>query len=323
MPPLIPTSVQFELTYVCNNACGFCYNSFGGTGGCEISVPDAVRILDHVAAAGVFSVNFNGGEPLLHPGFFELCEYASSLGLALHVNTNATEIRKAEARHMARYFDSVCTTVLSAPGGPHDELSGRAGALAETARGILALREAGIYVAANITLCGANSTGVVPILDYLHSLDVGTALITRVVPNTLEDERFNITDSELVRTLRTVVQYQDQRRAFGRIAFPQPYPPCKFPEDLRSVIRAGNIPCMIGLNTARITPAGDVTPCALVPEPCLGNAIELPFRRLWESFDGKAFFASCVPHASCGCCEDLIGCGGGCFGANRIFKVER
>jgi radical SAM protein with 4Fe4S-binding SPASM domain len=320
--PLIPTSVQFELTYACNNVCPFCYNRFGGAVGHEISALDARRILEHLFSAGVFSVNFNGGEPLLYPGFFSLCEYANALGLALHVNTNATMITKTEAQRMAKYFDSVCTTILSAPGGSHDELSGRSGALAETESGIRALRKAGIYVAANVTLCRANATGILPILDYLKSLDVGTVLITRVISNAIEDGGFDLTDFELVRTLRSVLEYQNERRAFARVAFPQPYPPCKFPEDMRSAIRESNIPCMIGLNTARITPAGHVTPCALVPEPYLGNAVETPFDRIWEAFDGKSFFETCMPDASCNHCEDLTACGGGCFGANRRFKAR-
>jgi radical SAM protein with 4Fe4S-binding SPASM domain len=320
--PLIPTSVQFELTYACNNFCPFCYNGFGGTVAHEISERDARGILEHLLSAGVFSVNFNGGEPLLHPGFFSLCEYGNALGLALHVNTNATMITNTEARHMAKYFDSVCTTVLSAPGGPHDELSGRAGALEETERGIRALGKAGIYVAANITLCRANATGLLPTLDYLRSLDVDTALITRVITNAVEDREFGLTDFELVRALRAVLEYQNEHRAFARVAFPQPYPPCKFPEDMRTAIRKSNIPCMIGLNTARITPAGHVTPCALVPEPCLGNAVETPFDRIWESFHGEAFFASCMPYASCSHCKDLAACGGGCFGANRMLKAR-
>jgi len=321
----IPTCVQFELTYTCNNACGFCYNIFQKVTSATIPLCQAQQVLKHLAADGVLSVNLNGGEPLLHPEFFALCEYARALGLALHVNTNATLINREKAGRMADYFDAVCTTVLSAPGGPHDWVTGRPGALSETERGIAALVEAGVYVAANITLCRVNVGQLQQTLQYLRSCGVETVLITRVIPPPGRAREFAISQEAFFAAIRVLCDFQASPRAFARVAFPQPYPPCSLPDDLRSFVAEHNIACTIGRNTARITPTGAVTPCTLVSRPILGNAAEEAFEHIWQRFEADQFATSCMPSLACSACCYLPKCGGGCFGARAVtlFQEER
>lgn len=320
-PPLIPTAVQYELTYACNNACRFCYNRFSREDSSQASTNDVKVVLNRLVQSGVLSVNLNGGEPLMRRDFFDIAEYASAIGLGLHLNTNCTRIGTTEAKHIAKSFDSVCTTLLSWDANIHDELSGRRGAHAEAQSGILALQDAGVYVAVNVPLCSKNACDIIRTLTYLRSIQISTALITRMISWRNDPNELQISDEDLAVALGSILEMQ-AHTPFHRMAFPQPFPPCKFAYKYREAVKKHNIPCTIGLNTARVTPRGNVTPCTLVSRPLLGNVTETPFRLLWERFNGRTFFESCLPFRRCEGCIDIDSCGGGCFGCTQPDKAQ-
>ena len=85
-----PLYVQFELTERCNNKCYFCYNPLGRISGEELTTQEIFNILSQLREAGVFRINFNGGEPLMRTDFLQIAEYAYSLGFELHMNPNST-----------------------------------------------------------------------------------------------------------------------------------------------------------------------------------------------------------------------------------------
>jgi len=318
--PMVPTSVQFELTYACNNACAFCYNRFAGVDAPEMSNLEARRALRNISDCGVFSVNLNGGEPLMREDVFDLIEWAAALGVEMHMNTNCTMVGKPEAKRIARYLPSVCTTILSSDAGIHDYLSGRGGALQETERGIRALLQEGVYVAVNLTICRANASGIEDTLRYILSLGVQTLLLTCVVSLNQVPCDLGCSAHETVSAVRSTIEFQRTTRAFARVSFPQPFPPCAFEKDLRAEVKERNIACMIGLNTARIAPSGDVTPCTLVTRPGLGSVLDERFDVLWRRFDGSSFFRSYLPLSQCGSCVELEGCGGGCRVSGFLFE---
>src|SRR5665647_1783306 len=101
--PAAPFYVQFELTFACNHRCFFCYNEIGGKTAGELSFDEITKILDQLQSAGVYSINFNGGEPLLRADFFEIARYAYGLGFDLHLNSNGTLIGEREAIAIAEY----------------------------------------------------------------------------------------------------------------------------------------------------------------------------------------------------------------------------
>ena len=66
-----PLLVQVELTEACNLRCKFCYNSQKPRYNHNV-----FEMLDKLAEQGVMQVNLTGGEPLAHPRFFEILDYA-------------------------------------------------------------------------------------------------------------------------------------------------------------------------------------------------------------------------------------------------------
>jgi MoaA/NifB/PqqE/SkfB family radical SAM enzyme len=93
-----PYAALFELTYVCNHACSFCYNC--PTGQKEMSTQQVFESLRKIADFGVLFITFSGGEPLCRKDFFEIAREAQRLHFAIRIYTNAFLIDDAMAERL-------------------------------------------------------------------------------------------------------------------------------------------------------------------------------------------------------------------------------
>jgi radical SAM protein with 4Fe4S-binding SPASM domain len=93
-----PYAALFELTYVCNHACSFCYNC--PTGQKEMSTQQVFESLCKIADFGVLFITFSGGEPLCRKDFFEIAREAQRLHFAIRIYTNAFLIDDAMAERL-------------------------------------------------------------------------------------------------------------------------------------------------------------------------------------------------------------------------------
>jgi MoaA/NifB/PqqE/SkfB family radical SAM enzyme len=93
-----PYSALFELTYICNHACSFCYNC--PTGQKELNTRQVCEALKKIADFGVLFITFSGGEPLCRKDFFEIAAEAQRLHFAIRIYTNAFLIDEAMAQRL-------------------------------------------------------------------------------------------------------------------------------------------------------------------------------------------------------------------------------
>ena len=91
----VPLSVQFDLTYRCNERCVHCYLDHDDHG--EMTTAEVKHVLDQLAAEGTLFLIFSGGELLLRKDFFELLAYARELGFDVKLKTNAILMGEREA----------------------------------------------------------------------------------------------------------------------------------------------------------------------------------------------------------------------------------
>lgn len=115
-----------ELTDRCNLTCPTCYAGSSPTFGRHRTLEEIKKMLDAIVKneGEPDVVQLSGGEPTLHPHFFEVLDYAKSLPIRhLMLNTNGIRIAKepAFATRLATYapdfevylqFDSLDNTVL-------------------------------------------------------------------------------------------------------------------------------------------------------------------------------------------------------------------
>ena len=313
-----PACVQLELTYSCNNACTFCYNHIASavttSHVSELLAEEWECVIADLADYGVFSVNFNGGEPLAYKDFFRLAEFAVAKGMDVHLNTNGTLISKHNVELLSRVFKAVCISLHGATPSVHDVIVGRNGAFEEALNGFRMMRNHGVYVAVNVVLSRLNLTLFPSILAFLRKQGVQTVLLTRVLTRNLD---LAITNVEFMRAVSYLRDFELRNGAYERVAFPQPIRLCECTDaGLRTYISEHNIACAAGLMVVRISPLGLVTPCPLMDDPVFGNVKDKPFSEIWEPIErtgwSKRFpFLDCCEH-----CVSLSQCGGGCIPQN-------
>jgi sulfatase maturation enzyme AslB (radical SAM superfamily) len=84
--------ISIELTNRCAKACWFCYNHSLPEGETRWQTDDVVGFVRDCAANGVKAVSFGGGEPLEHPGLFDILRRLDG-SLFRSVTTNGLLLR--------------------------------------------------------------------------------------------------------------------------------------------------------------------------------------------------------------------------------------
>lgn len=88
----LPLYVYIELTDSCNFNCKFC--SVNQKNKKFISMDLIKKVLHDLKKNNIYDVYYTGGEPMLHPNFSEIVEYANELGFRQTVLTNGSLIAK-------------------------------------------------------------------------------------------------------------------------------------------------------------------------------------------------------------------------------------
>lgn len=129
----VPLTVHIGLTTRCPNRCLYCsYSTVSRSD--RITTARLKPLLDEAYQAGTRRVHFTGGEPLLHPGFDEIIDYAAARGFLVSVATSGHRA----GEHLQAFRK--CHTVLLSLDGPPE--------IHATLRGELSTKE--VYEAAEL-----------------------------------------------------------------------------------------------------------------------------------------------------------------------------
>jgi radical SAM protein with 4Fe4S-binding SPASM domain len=155
-PPSAPLEVHVAVTSRCPVACAGCYQD-ASLEGEHVDRRALNETLRDLAARGVFTVAFGGGEPLMREDLGELATLARSLGLTPVVTTSGLGLtpRRAEA---LRDFAQVNVSHDGVGDGYAAVRGFEGGSVAE--RAIETLRAAGIAVGVNHVLTRQNVTSL-------------------------------------------------------------------------------------------------------------------------------------------------------------------
>ena len=87
---------EFRISIIssCNMKCIYCHNE-GNKKNSILTINDIKKIMDNAYGLNMKNVRLTGGEPLIHPQIFEICQMLSNdYGLKVGINTNCIEIDK-------------------------------------------------------------------------------------------------------------------------------------------------------------------------------------------------------------------------------------
>ncbi|MDP6952565.1 MAG: radical SAM protein, partial [Alphaproteobacteria bacterium] len=122
------SSVYFTLTRECDLACPYCYQGLRKRARKIMPLEHVHAIMDKIAAINPDShIMVTGGEPMLHPNFFEILESIRDQGFTPSVLTNGGLIDEAAAERLAAFgniervqvsIDGICEETHAMTRGP-------------------------------------------------------------------------------------------------------------------------------------------------------------------------------------------------------------
>jgi len=334
--PLVPGApflVVWDYTYRCNLRCKHCYIDAGVDRG-EMSISEKRRALDIMADAGVVSIAFSGGEPLLGDGIFEMIKRANEYGIFTALATNATLITKDVAIKLKRAGLGYVQISLDAPiPSVHDEFRGINGAWEKTIRGIKNAREAGLIVEISTTITRYNYHLIDDMLELARNLGAEFFMHFNFIPTgrglEIVDEDITPWEREMllrsfarklhenfpVATLSTAPQLaRVTLQVAGKSASHDSVIAGHF-YGFELTKKANEVAeflggCGAGRLYISLEPNGDIQPCVFLPIK-IGNILRDDFEELWrsnpilESLRDRENY-----HGFCGKCKYKYICGG-------------
>lgn len=152
-----PLVFIWEVTQACDLTCEHCRaDAQPERHPAELSTSEAKEMLDGVREFGKGQlVVFSGGDPCKRPDLVELVEYGTEIGLTITLTPSGTteltadvieELRDAGLRRIALSLDG-------ATAASHDAFRGEEGIYDETMRAAKAVRDAGVPLQINTTVC--------------------------------------------------------------------------------------------------------------------------------------------------------------------------
>ena len=160
----------FEITRRCNLCCKHCGSACTSIGQ-SLSVQDVESTLASVQPDHPM-ICLTGGEPLLHPDFFEIAKRIRSMGFSWGMTTNATLIDEETAFQLRQAEMSTVSVSLDGLEHSHDLLRGQAGAWRRAIRGLQSLQKAGFKPQVTTVLHKGNISELEPLYALLCDMGI-------------------------------------------------------------------------------------------------------------------------------------------------------
>ena len=152
-------NMLLEITQSCNLTCPTCYAGSSPQNKSFMSVEKFKQTIDGLLEKGKGDadlIQLSGGEPTIHPDFFEILEYALERGIKqVYINTNAIKLSRREFAERVASYGSRVSVYLQFDGfksSTYDLLRGRADLLETKIRAADLCEEFGINTVPTMTL---------------------------------------------------------------------------------------------------------------------------------------------------------------------------
>lgn len=145
--------VVWNVTKACNLRCVHCYaKAENGPAEGELTTLEAKNMIDDLAEFKVPVLLISGGEPLIRPDIFELCEYAISKGIRVTISTNGTLITPETAEKIKNIGISYVGISLDGLEDTNNKFRGNEKAFQKALEGIRNCQQAGQKVGLRFTI---------------------------------------------------------------------------------------------------------------------------------------------------------------------------
>lgn len=317
--------VTLELTYHCDLNCFYCYNDRGKQGS-PLSLPQYRTLLEDLARMQTLFLMLTGGEPMIHPHFFDIGRIARELGFVIRIRTNGHTLDPRNVERLLHEVDPYIIEVSlhGACAGVHDRQTRVAGSFDRLIRHLRYARSAGLRCAMVATPTAWNQHQIEEMVALGDELDAPLRFQGPVAPRDNGDIKpLSIQPArETWDRIRALLSARGVRRTTAE-AEESPHPKAASESGLEQPAT-----CSVGLAGVEIDPYGNVKACIHLRESA-GSLHQQSIEEIWSHspvfararqraidaaavFDGKQYHQLGAPLFCLGVEENCAGNRGSC-----------
>ena len=155
--PRIRSSLHLDVTHRCNETCIHCLVARDQA---EMPWEAMTGLVAQAAALGFTSLSLSGGEPTLHPRFWDLLELARGLGFSFTLFTNGLTLRPVQLARLADLRpEQVRISLYSLDPAVHDGITTIPGSQVRTLACLEALHARGVKLYVNCPVMASSFAG--------------------------------------------------------------------------------------------------------------------------------------------------------------------
>jgi radical SAM protein with 4Fe4S-binding SPASM domain len=317
--------VTLAITNRCNLRCGHCWPESGPDEDAPV-VPrvQVIRLIDAMAALGATEITLTGGEPLTHPDWAALLDYACARpGIEeVCLQTNAILIGPAEAQILSNLDDTRLVIQISLEGASdpaHDRVRGK-GSFDQTMRGLQRLVARGLAggICVTFTEMAHNFDAIPELMALIEKMGIGRFVTGTLVAGGRADASLGMLPptadqyAHLISRYQSDTDFRERYHRMGNIAALEWFLAASQHADL----------CCSFIETPYVTADGRFYPCVML------QAEAAAAENIYEG-SITAALAEKIPAWSrlqeikrarltrldgCGQCPAYAVCGAGCMG---------
>ena len=307
----LPRTLLYHATSSCDKACRYCYLSAkrGAVESDALTYEEIVPILNDAAQMGIYLLILSGGEPFIRKDLIDIIEYASKLGMRIHITTkfylNDEQIeRMSHIKNLELFIsydihiDEIASYLVGSPN--------HAKKMVEL---LIKLNDAGIKFTVVPVVTGLTAPYFTDFINHLYSFGVERIILSRYAPSFgRNDDELVVTDEQWAAVMEAMdvmnnsmlIDINVRGEIKDELALEHPYD------------YTNN--CVNGRWTLPVLPDGKAVLCDEIPNRldfCFGDLRKSSIYDIWKSeerkkivFPSKEFYAN----TSCHDCEDFDRC---------------
>ncbi len=316
-----PAEAVFALTKNCNFKCIYCYNSSGEQKKDELCTEQWLDAVRQMKELDVVKCTLTGGEPFLHPGFFEILTSLAENDIMPYICTNGSLLNEGAISRLAELqIPLVQISLDSSSPDEHDALTCSHNTFPTITNAIKRLVSLGIRVYVKSVILPQNLRHVGELINLCHDSGVANLVLDqydlsyggRGGNHFFLNEEQNKWLKEIVSRKKEAIHDMNINLISGSRNWK-----CK--DDI--------VMCGAMIRSFVIMPDGEYALCEKlenIPQMSVGNFKEMPIRQMWNSDKIDEILLPPKEHYEepCRSCEYLDSCGSGCYAAKLCVDAS-
>jgi GeoRSP system radical SAM/SPASM protein len=303
-----PLIINWAVTNRCNFKCRHCYSRNDPSE--ELDKQHLFASIEKAVKAGVFSINFGGGEPLLRKDLLEIAQFAAEKGMKVSMNSNGYFVSSDMAMKLKNHgFSKIGISIDSHVPEVHDSFRGVEGAHQRAVEALSLLKQAGIETSLSSVICRINYKNLVELIEFARRHNVGHVNLHNFkctgLGYTHKDE-LDLAPEEWRDFYLEAIQLKQQINDV-HISLEDPIIASLGHKDGDSLVK-GSVCGKLSLN---IKSNGEITPCGFIPL-VIGNIYHDDLAELWKTSPVLEMMRNKTPKGKCRKCDHYNDCLGGC-----------